>query len=178
MTMDDQASAAALKDELLSSLGRWRAELPAENEPGNTMGFGVANRAIAIAGSLIRAAVDTMMPDEPLPEKPTLGERIGILERRGQKMRTSCSAPSERLVTKADIGVIHRFSKQRNALAHQEEARAEAWELGRFTRDRVTEILDLVESIARMTIVSETICVQKSRPGAQGSHSSDSPEKV
>lgn len=162
--MDDRKSAAALRDELLLSVGRWRASLlTAADEPGSTMWFGVGERAIAITNSLIRVVVDTLWPEEPLPRRPLLGHRIGIIERRGQKSSTACALPRRRLLTKADVGAIHRFSTIRKAFAHQEDQGLDAELVGRPTPSRVAEILDIAEAIAGSSMVDETICVEARR---------------
>jgi hypothetical protein len=163
MNVDDRASALVLKEELVSSLDRWRAMLPAGDDPRSTLWFGIADRAITLGSALLRAVVTTMFGEEPASRPPTLGDRIVVIERRAQNLRTRCSSSSERLVTKTDIAVLHRFSRLRNDLARQEDRQGDAAMLGRFTPTRVAEILDIAESIAHLTITTETICLQAFR---------------
>ena len=168
--MGDASTAAALRAELLSSLDRWRSALPTTlaGERGSTAWFGVGDRAIAITNSLIRVAVETLWPEEPLPPRPTLGHRIDIIQRLGGKSLTSCTQGSIRLVSKADLAVLQRYSRLRASFAHQEDQGLRPDSLGRPTAARVVEILDEAEAITRSTLVDEAICRQEGRAGSRG----------
>lgn len=160
MSEAGEPTTAALVLELRASIERWRSSLPSGDQPGNTLYLGIADRAVALTSALLRDVTVTLMPDEPLRERATLGERIGVIQRVGRRRYTSCSTPSRVLVSKPDSRILDQFSAARNALAHQEGERIDATSLGRYRPSRVAEVLDLVEAISVMPFVEETVCVE------------------
>lgn len=161
---DGDGHAGALRDELVSAVQRWRRDLPTGDAPGNTMLLGIADRAITLMSALLKEITETLLGDEPLDARPTVGQRIGLIQRLGRHRRTTCGPHHELYLTRTDIRMLNRFVVLRNALAHQEGERLDAASLGRYRPDRVADILDVVESILASRIVAETICVQRA-PG-------------
>lgn len=160
MTETSEYGAAAVRTELLSSIDRWRASLPPEDQEGNTYFLGIADRAIALTSVLLHEVTQVLMQDAPLRDRATLGERIDVIKRIGRKRRTTCSGPARLLVSKPESRQLDKFSALRNALAHPEGERFNVSTLGRYRPTRVAEILEVAASIASMTIVDETICRQ------------------
>lgn len=155
-----RSRAAALRDELQSSLARWRQDLPKFDRPGSTWFLGIADRSIALTSDLLVEVTSTLMPDAALPTRPTIGQRIGLIREVGRKRRTVCLTPSRPLVSKADARALDRFAAVRNQLAHAEGQGLDPSEVGRYRPGRVAEVLDAVEAILDLTCVAETICVQ------------------
>lgn len=166
MTEELRRGAAALRTELLSSIERWRGSLPSGDHAGSTLFLGIADRAITLTGALVHEITETLMPDEPLRERATLGLRIDLIKHVGRKRRTSCLATAGPLVSKAESRTLERFSALRNELAHPEGERFDVAALGRYRPERVAEILDVAASIANLRIVDETICQQTGATGA------------
>lgn len=158
MADESERGAAALKAELLSSIERWRESLASGDHAGSTLFLGIADRAITLTSALVHDVTHTLMPDEPLRERATLGEHIGLIQRVGRKRQASCLPGAGPLVSKSDSRTLDRFSALRNELAHPEGERFDVAALGRYRPERVTEILDVAASIATMRIVDETIC--------------------
>lgn len=169
MTEELERGAAALKAEVLSSIERWRGSLPSGDHEGSTLYLGIADRAITLTSALVHEVTQTLMRDEPLRDRATLGEHVGLIQRVGRKRHTSCLAGAGPLVSKSDSRTLDRFSALRNELAHLEGERFDVAALGRYRPERVAEILDVAASIANMRIVDETICQQTAsdtvRPG-------------
>lgn len=160
MDEDLERGAAALKAELLSSIERWRPSLPSGQHAGSTMFLGIADRAITLTSALVHEVTQTLMPDEPMRDKATLGLHIGLIQRVGRKRQASCLSTTGPLVSKSDSRTLDRFSALRNELAHPEGERFDVVSLGRYRPDRVAEILDVATLVANMKIVDETICQQ------------------
>ena len=64
----------AAREELLTSVERWRAMVRRAPPASNTLWFGVAVRAVTLAEVLMRQAVDVVAPPGEVPEKATLGD--------------------------------------------------------------------------------------------------------
>lgn len=159
---EERTLAADIRTELLSSLDRWRDDIPDDGGP-STMWFGVVTRASGLASALIRTAVATLLPEVALRERPTVGMYVQTLDEHGKQLRGTCIARPNRLVSKADLQVLRRFTRLRAALAHQEDVGVGPSEIGRFDASTAGELLDTIELLAGLPLFDETICLQSGK---------------
>jgi len=155
-------SAETIRSELLNSISRWREELRYVDTSRSTLGFGIATRSVALVAALTQAAVECLIPQAVLPDRPTLGQRINALERYGPALRMTCSEQPRRLVTRPELERLRRLSRMRAFVAHQEDQGLNTVaEIGRMSSPEVIDFLDVVEEVARLPLFDELICVER-----------------
>ncbi len=161
MDRAEPLSARATRSELLDSIRRWREDLTHVDMTRSTLGFGIASRSIGLVAALMQVAVERLVPEAVLPERPTLGHRIQALERYGPAHRMTCSEQPRRIVTRPELKRLLRLSRMRAFVTHQEDqGLSSAAEIGRMTSPEVIEFLDAVEAVARLPLFDELICVE------------------
>lgn len=154
---DGESSAAATRKELLRSIAHWRHELSGLSEP-STYGVGVTTTAVRLVERLLVLAVAALVPEAPLPPKPTLGQRVGAIEQYGRKHSMVCLGRPRRLVTRTEITVLNRLTQGRNALVHLQNDESFAMTMGRTRLSDVAEMIDIAEAVAQLPLFDELLC--------------------
>ncbi len=156
----DKRSIRAVRDELVGSIERWRAELGGSGSEPSTLLIGVALRAVTLSAAMVSMAITTLAPDAPIPPRSTLGMLVGTLVSEGTKQRATCMGSQRNLLRPGEIRLLQRLSRLRASIAHQEDVGVlwEAAKIGRLGVADVAEFLDVASQLCRLPFIDELIC--------------------
>lgn len=124
-------------------------------------------RAVTLAATMLKIAAAEVAPEGNLPEKPTLGKLVELLEREGPRARMTCLGADRGLLREPEIKLLKRLSRLRASIAHQEDAGAlwEASKVGRLTGADVVEFIDVALEVSSLPMFDEIICRQQKTSG-------------
>jgi len=156
----DLTSMRAHRDDLLSSVARWTEEIENAGNQPLTLWFGIAHSSIAKVSTMVSLAVDLLAPDEPRPDRPTLGQLVGMLERASSSQRATCTGRQGKLLRPAEIVVLHELNRLRASIAHMEERGRSLTptQIGRLATTETTRFLEAATAFCRLGLIDELIC--------------------
>jgi len=166
MSSEPRPSARELRDTLRERLAEWEAVqgpiARRELSPTYNLGFGM--KCVAFLSTLIRQAVDTLLPAVALGERPTFGRLVGALDKFGQREPLP-GHPKRKLVIRSEIEVLNRLTRIRAAMAHPEDQERSLEMLGRLSEDQLREYISLSRRVLDFPLLDELVRVQEMSPG-------------
>jgi hypothetical protein len=155
-----------IRDQRLAGLPRWRGAIEEIGDAPSTYGIGIAMRVISPVALLVGRAVRVLTPQATLRERPTFGEFVQALEPYGQAPRALPDGRRRGLITRSELDLLKRLSRQRALVAHQEDyAPATVEDLGRLGATPVIDLLVLIEQILRLPLIVELIAAEEGASG-------------
>lgn len=149
----------AARRELLTSVQRWRNEIADGGPSPNTAWYGIAGRSFALAELFLSGALVSIVPAGEMPRKPTLGQLLEVLDRRGRRSKMSCLRRPRNLITNTDLAVVQRLVTRRNFIAHHAQATGiDPGGAGRLSPEAVLEFLAVAEAFALLPMFDELEC--------------------
>ena len=163
--MEESGSFRAHRDDLLDSIERWRSGLEGPPTGLTTYWRGVGGGAADRVAVMIARAVAELAPDWVRPDRATMGQYVGALERAGASLRAECTRRPGRLLRPTEVRLLNRLTRLRAAIAHVEERAFDIapGEVGRLGAEEVSRFLDAAEEFCRLQLVDEVICREAAR---------------
>jgi hypothetical protein len=107
---------------------------------------------------LLRLAVVSLLPEATIPERATLGQVVGLIERHGRDHRMDCLGLPRRLLARGEIATLKRLTSRRNRVFHVVEQGVARDAMERLSSTDVLETLGAIEAVARLPLFDELAC--------------------
>lgn len=158
--VDGHHTMRAHRDDLLAAIERWRVELDSVGPGPTTLWPGVGHGAVAKVSTMIELAAAEFVPASERPERPTVGQLVGLLERAAGTATASCIGRPGRLIRPSEMRVLNRLTRLRASIAHVEETAAalDPISVGRLGGEEVAGFLDAAAEFCGLPLVEEVIC--------------------